>query len=90
MKIQTFLIWIQDTLFNRPDISIKTIRLFVDSFERHLSNTEQDNIQIQLLFRVIREIGLKQLSIKAMNNRMINEQLENELNNLKGKNDKPK
>lgn len=85
LKIQKFLIWIQETLLNTPDISINTIKLFIDSFESCLSHKEFENKTTKLLLRVIREVGIKQISIKTMTNKIINDNLENELNNLKGK-----
>ncbi len=83
MKIQRFLIFIQDTLLNYPDISISTLRKIVNSFEKCLSNKERENETTMLLFRVIREIGLKQISLKTINNKIITNNLVNELNNLK-------
>ena len=83
MKIHRFLISIQDILLNTPDISIKTIRKIMNSFELCLSITEINNDTTKLLLRVIREVGLKQISIKAMNNKIIVSNLEKELNIVK-------
>jgi len=83
MKIQRFLIFVQDTLLSTPDISIKTMRLIIDKFESCLSERERENEITMLILRVIKEVSLKQISLKEMNHRLITDNLETELNNLK-------
>ena len=83
MKIQKFLISIQDILLDKPDISIKTIRLIINKFEECLSDTEKTKESTLLLLRVIREIGIKQISIKTVNDKIIVSNLEKELNIIK-------
>jgi len=67
MKIQRFLIFVQDTLLSTPDISIKTMRLIIDKFESCLSERERENEITMLILRVIKEVSLKQISLKEMN-----------------------
>lgn len=83
MKIHRFLIFVQNTLLNKPDISISTIKQLINKFESCLSITESRNETTFLLLRVIKEIGIKQISLKEMNDRIIFDKLENELNGLK-------
>lgn len=87
MKIQKFLIWIQDKLLNYPDISISTVKMIVDSFHKCLSEKEVE--RNNLLLQVISEITLKQITIDTIVQNSKIESFENELNILKelGKNE---
>ena len=56
----------------------------MDSFESCLSNKEISNDTTKLLLRVIREVRLKQISMKTMNNKLKESELEKELRIIKG------
>lgn len=81
MKIQRFLIWIQEQLLNYPDISLKTVKMFLDGFYGCLSakeiETNRNNLQI------ISELTLKQISLDTVVNNCKYDNLESQLNNLK-------
>lgn len=81
MKIQKFLIWIQEHLLNYPDISLKTVKMIMDNFYGCLSNTEikrnKNNLQI------ISELTLKQISLDIFVNNVKYENLEIQLIDLK-------
>ena len=70
-------------MFNNSDISIKTVKKIIDSFESCLSNKEISNDTTKLLLRVIREVRLRQISMKTMNNKLVESKLEKELNKIK-------
>ena len=84
MKIKRFLIWIQEQLLNYPDISIKTVKMFLDGFYGCLSMREIERNRNNL--HIISELTLKQISLDTVVNNVKYENLENQLNNLK-KND---
>ena len=81
MKIQRFLVWIQEHLLNYPDISLKTIKMFLDNFTGCLSAKEIERNRNNL--QIISELTLKQISLDTIvdNHKYIN--LEKQLNNLK-------
>ncbi len=83
MKIQRFLIFVQDTLLNYPDISISTIRKIIKKFENCLSNTEAKNKTTSLLLRVINEIGIKQVSLESSINKINYNELQLEYDKMK-------
>lgn len=84
MKIQKFLKWIQEQLLNYPDISLKTIKMFLDGFYGCLSMKEIERNRNNL--QIISELTLKQITLDSVVNNVKYENLENQLNNLK-KND---
>ena len=81
MKIEKFLKWIQFHLLNYPDISFKTVKMFVDKFEQCLS--ERERIRWLTQIQIIREFSLIQISLDIFVKDTITENLINELNNLK-------
>jgi len=81
MKIEKFLKWVQFNLLNYPDISFKTVKMFMDKFEQCLS--EKEKIRCKTMVQIIREFSLIQISIDTFIKNSITENLENELNNLK-------
>jgi len=81
MKIEKFLKWIQFSLMNYPDISIKTVKIFIDEFYKCLSEVEQ--IRWILQYKIISELSLKQISIDSFIHNSKIDKLENNLNNLK-------
>jgi len=85
MKIQKFLIWIQDKLLNYPDISFFTVKMFIDKFKKCLSNKEIESNNLRL--QIISELSLKQISIDSFVQNIVIENLTDELNNIK-ENDK--
>jgi len=86
MKIQRFLIWIQDTLLNYPDISFTTVKRFIQGFKSCLSKKELQSFNNSILLEAINDMTLKQISLdRAVLNSKINN-LDIELNNLKNGN----
>ena len=81
MKIEKFLKWVQSTLMNYPDISFKTVKIFIDKFYKCLSEVEQ--IRCILQYKIISELSLKQISIDSFTHNLKVDKLENKLNNLK-------
>ena len=81
MKIQRFLVWIQEHLLNYPDISLKTVKMFLDNFTGCLSAKEIERNQNNL--QIISELTLRQISLDTVVNNIKYENLENQLNNLK-------
>jgi len=81
MKIEKFLKWIQFSLMNYADISIKTVKIFIDEFYRCLSKVEQ--IRCLLQYKIISELSLKQISIDSFIQNSKIDKLENDLNNIK-------
>lgn len=81
MKIQRFLIWIQEHLLNYPDVSLKTVKMFLDNFIRCLSAKEITSNRINL--QIISELTLKQISLDTIVDNHKYKNLENQLNNLK-------
>jgi len=83
MKIEKFLKWIQFSLMNYPDISFKTVKIFIDYFYRCLSEVEQ--IKWILQYKIISELSLKQISLDSFIHNSKVDTLENELNEVKKK-----
>ena len=81
MKLEKFIKWIQFNLLNYPDISFKTVKMFMDKFEKCLSNRERIRWQTQI--QIIREFSLIQITLDTFVKDTIAENLTNELNNLK-------
>ena len=81
MKIQRFLVWIQEHLLNYPDISLKTVKMFLDNFTGCLSAKEIERNRNNL--QIISELTLKQISLDIIVNNHKYKNLENQLNNLK-------
>ena len=81
MKILRFLMWIENHLLNYPDISIKTIKMFMDKFSMNLSEKELERYKLDL--QLISEITSKQITIDSIVSNAKIENLENELNNIK-------
>ena len=81
MKIERFLTWIQNKLLNYPDIDYKTVKMFMDKFQYHLSSKEKERWSLSI--QMIREFTLKQISIDSFVRESIIDNLDNELNNLK-------
>lgn len=81
MKIQRFLIWIQEHLLNYPDISLKTVKMILDNFCGCLSAKEIERNQNNL--QIISELTLKQISLDTVVNNCKYDNLESQLNNLK-------
>lgn len=81
LKIQKFLIWIQDNLLNYPDISVITVKMFIDKFNVCLSIKERENNK--LILQIISELSLKQISIDTTINNINYDKLQKEYNKLK-------
>lgn len=81
MKLEKFLIWIQDKLLNYPDISITTVQFFINKFYECLSNKERERYKLQV--QIIKDITLKQISIDSLLSNHVIDKLDNELNELK-------
>ncbi len=81
MKILRFLNWIQNHLVNYPDISLKTIKMFMDNFSGCLSANEIERYRLSL--QLISEITSKQITIDEIVFNAKVENLENDLNGLK-------
>ena len=84
MKIETFLIWIQDKMLNYPDLDFKTLKIFIDKFHKCLS--EKERIRWYLLVQTIKEFTSKQISLDVIVQNVIAENLSNELDKIQ-KND---
>ena len=81
MKIEKFLKWIQFSLMNYPDISIKTVKIFIDEFYKCLSEVEQ--IRWKLQIEIISELTLKQISVDSFIHNSKIDKLENDLKEVK-------
>ncbi len=81
MKIEKFLNWILDKMLNYPDVSISTVKMFIDKFHFYLSKKQKE--QFSLKIQLIREFTCQQLSLESFVHNSKVEILENELNNLK-------
>ena len=86
MKIEKFLKWIQDKLLNYPDISISTVKMFVDKFYSCLSESERKRKPIKLIIQIITELTLKQITIDSFVKEIVIENLTEQLNNIKDDN----
>jgi len=84
MKIEKFLTWIQFKLLNYPDISFKTVKMFIDKFYACLSKREKERWQLQ--YQIISEFSLKQVSLDTFVQEVIAENLSNELDKIKDDN----
>jgi len=84
MKLEKFLKWIQFNLLNYPDVSFKTVKMYMDKFENCLSNKERIRWKTQI--QIIREFSLIQISLDSF---VLENKVENLTNELeKIKNDK--
>ena len=88
MKLEKFLIWIQDKLLNYPDISITTVQFFINKFYECLSNKERERYKLQV--QIIKDITLKQISIDSLLSNHVIDKLDNELIDLKNDNNENK
>lgn len=88
MKLEKFLIWIQDKLLNYPDISITTVQFFINKFYECLSNKERERYKLQV--QIIKDITLKQISIDSLLSNHVIDKLDIELNELKNDNNENK
>lgn len=83
MKLEKFFDWILDKLLNYPDISLSTVKMFIDKMYRCLS--EKERKRWLLKYQMISEFTLKQLSIDSINSTLKINSLEKELNEVKEK-----
>lgn len=81
MKLEKFIKWIQFNLLNYPDISFKTVKMFVDKFEQCLSDRERIRWKTQI--QIIREFSLIQITLDTFVKDTITENLINELGIIK-------
>ena len=81
MKLEKFFKWIQFNLVNYPDISFKTVKMFIDKFYDCLSKKEKERWKLQ--YQIISEFSLKQISLDSFVSKDKIIKLDNELNNLK-------
>ena len=81
MKIEKFLIWIQEKMLNYPDISFKTVKMFIDKFYDCLSNIQKERFSLQI--QIIKEISLQQISLDSFVHNEKIKVLENELIEVK-------
>jgi len=87
MKIERFLIWIQEKMLNYPDIDAKTLKMFIQEFNKCLSKNERERWWI--LIQTINEITSKQITIESFILQDNIKKLDDQLNKLK-KEVKPK
>lgn len=80
MKIEKFLIRIQKNLLYTPNISIITVKLFIQEFANCLSKKEKERwiTHIQL----INEFSLKQITIDDYIHNSLIDNLDNDLKEL--------
>lgn len=83
MKIERFLTFILSKMVNYPDISFKTLKMFIDKFECYLSKKEKERYMVQI--QLIKEFSLKQISLDSFVEQEKANHLEKQLNTLKGK-----
>lgn len=81
MKIERFLDWVQKQLLYYPDVSLQTVKLFINRFSECLSKKEHE--QHWLAIKIIMEFSNKQITINSFETREIAKKLEAELNNHK-------
>lgn len=81
MKIQKFFSWITENLLNYPDISVNTVKMFVDKFYQCLSNKER--MRWKLEYQIISEFSLKQISLDNFIHETITDDLINQLDKIK-------
>ena len=81
MKIEKFLIWIQKKMLNYPDISFKTVKIFIDKFQDCLSNVQKERFSLQI--QIIKEFSLQQISLDSFVHNEKIKILDMELNKLK-------
>ena len=81
MKIEKFFKWIQNKLLNYPDISISTVKMFVDKFYHYLSKKEREKWKLQ--YQIVSEFTLKQISLDNFIKETITHDLIEQLNKLK-------
>lgn len=81
MKIEKFLLLIENNLLNYPDIDLNTIKLYMNMFGKCLSKTER--MKFTLYLQVINDIVSKQISLTSFVNEHKTKELESELNILK-------
>lgn len=85
MKIEKFLLWLQDKLLNYPDIHLRTLKMFIDKFDTCLSDKEKEREKISIMIQLLKELSSKQISIDTFVHNEKTKHLETQLNNLKGK-----
>jgi len=81
MKFEKFLNWIQDKLLNYPDISLPTVKLFIQEFFNCLSDKEKERCTLQI--SIINEFTLKQITIDSFVKDVIIDNLDDLLNEIK-------
>jgi len=81
MKIERFLVKIQKELLRKPDIDLKTLKLFTQIFGKCLSNKEYERHWISL--NIIEEFTLKQISLDTCVHNAKVEVLEKNLQKVK-------
>ena len=84
MKLEKFFKWIQFNLLNYPDISFKTVKMFIDKFYDCLSKKEKERWKLQ--YQIISEFSLKHISLDTVVQNAIAENLNNKLDKIQ-KND---
>lgn len=85
MKTEKFLNWILDKLLNYPDVSISTVRMFIDKFNICLSKREKERFSLKI--QLIQEFTLQQISLDSFVKDSKIEILESELTKIKGVDD---
>lgn len=80
MKIQKFLIRIQENLLYTPNISIITVKLFIQEFTNCLSKKEKERWQTHI--QLINEFSLKQITIDDYIHNSLIENLDKDLKEL--------
>ena len=88
MKIEKFLNWIMDKMLNYPDVSITTVKMFIDKFHFYLSKKQKE--QFSLKIQLIKEFTCKQISLDTFVHNSKIEILESELTKIKEVDDNTK
>ena len=83
MKVQKFLIFVKNHLVNYPDVSLKTVKMFMDKFKSCLSEKETERHKLEL--QVVNELTSKQITIDSIVHNAKVEHYENQLNGIKKK-----
>ena len=81
MKFERFLNWIKDQMLNYPNISFKTVKMFMNEFNNCLSF--QEKMRLKLEIQIINEFVLKQLTIDETVNIIKTKNLEHQLIKIK-------
>jgi hypothetical protein len=81
MKIETFLKEIQNKILYQPNIDIHTFKIFLEAFEKNLSEKEENRVK-DLIF-MLKEFIDSQTTITQFAHKLNTKELENELKVLK-------